>query len=313
MLIMRNEKIFITGGTGYLGTGLIQRLYSTNEITVFSRNKAKQKKLKKAFPKISFISGKIENKKSLLKAMKGHTIAIFTASLKQVEVANEHPREAMENIVSGAINSREAAVENNLKAAVFISSTQSKMPSTSYGALKLVAANSFIYNADKVKTNLTSVVCGNIINSTGSIIPLICDSIQSKKTLTLNNKYMTRFLMDIDQVLETIEYAITKSGYSITPSLKSFSIFDLFKIYSEDFGLQWKFGKPKAGEKVHEQLLSIDELYRTEFDKKNKIYLTHYKNKSEKTQKIGLISSETTLLSKETLRKYLKSNNYFKK
>ena len=86
---MKNKRIFITGGAGYLGTNLVKKFYNDNELTVFSRDEAKHYFLKKKFPKINFVIGDVRNYESLRKASLGHDVGIFAASLRQIEAVDE--------------------------------------------------------------------------------------------------------------------------------------------------------------------------------------------------------------------------------
>lgn len=312
-MVLKGEKIFITGGAGYLGKHLVKRFYSENEITIFSRDESKHYYLKKEFPKIKCIIGDVRNFELLNKSIKGHTIAIFAASLKQIEAVDQNVEEALQVIIHGAINSRRATIENKLKSATFISSDKSRAPTTLYGAMKFVAGEAFILNAEQESTKLSSVIYGNVLNSTGSIIPLIWESIAKNYELSLYGADMTRFMINADGAIDCIEYALNTTGYNIVPNLRSFKVKDLFEIYEKDFGLKWKTGNPRISEKIHEQMIAPQERERVYFDKDHNMYLMHYKtvygtaNLSEK----GL-SSEDTLVSKKELEDLLKKNNYFK-
>lgn len=310
---MKNEKIFITGGAGFLGQKMVKRYYDHNEITIFSRDEAKHYYLKKQFPKVNCIIGDVRNFDLLERSMKGHTIGIFAASLKQIEAVDQNVEEGLEVIVHGAINSRRAAVNNNLKAATFISSDKSRSATTLYGSMKFVAGESFIINAEKEVTKLSAVIYGNVLNSTGSIIPLIWDSLANNYELSLYGQKMTRFMIDVEKAVDCIEEALNHTGVNIIPNIKSFAVKDLFEIYAEKFGLKWKLGKPRISEKIHEHMFSSYEISRTTYMKDKDMYLMHYKNIYNElpTTKDGL-SSEDCLISKKELAELLEEHNYFK-
>jgi UDP-glucose 4-epimerase len=310
---MKGEHIFITGGAGYLGKNLIKRYYEHNEITVFSRDEAKHYYLKKQFPKVRCIIGDIRDERALVEASRGHTIGIFAASLKQIEAVDQNVWEGVQTIIHGAINSRRAAVENGLKAATFISSDKSRCATTLYGAMKYVAGEAFIVNAETEAPLLSSVIYGNVLNSTGSVIPLIWDAVQKNYELTLYGEQMTRFMIDTDRAIDCIEYGLTKTGYSIAPNLKSHKVRDLFEIYAAKFGLRWKLGAPRIGEKYHEQMISPYETARVSYNTENDMYLIHYKNIDGTVElpSEGL-SSENRLVSKVELEEVLSLHNFFK-
>ena len=179
-LNLKNKKIFITGGAGFLGKKLIERLYDENEIIVYSRDEAKHYSLKAIYPNIRFILGDIRDKELITRSSRGSNIGIFAASLKQISACDEFPEEAVKTIVNGAINSKFAALENNFEAATFISTDKSRAATTIYGSLKFAAGEQFILKnhlEKKSKTRLSTVIYGNVLNSTGSIIPMIWKSI----------------------------------------------------------------------------------------------------------------------------------------
>jgi UDP-glucose 4-epimerase len=308
---MKNERIFITGGAGFLGKNLIEKLHENNEITVYSRDEAKHYFLKKKYPKVNFVIGDIRNKDLLIRKSKNHTIGIFAASLKQIEACNDNFEEAKSIIIDGAINSRIAAENNNFKSACFISSDKSRASTTLYGAMKYVAGESFI--ANESDCNLTTAIYGNVTNSTGSILPLIWNYINSGKKLELYNSEMTRFLLDVDDAVDLILKSTKYKNCNLIPVAKSFLIKDLFDIFSENFGLKYRITSERTGEKIHEIMASSEEVRRMEFIKSDNLYLLHpnkiINNLSFKNDEY---SSRDTCLSKEELFRYLKNKNFFK-
>lgn len=308
---INNEKIFITGGAGFLGKNLISKLHKNNEITVFSRDEAKHYYLKKEFPSVNFVIGDIRNKDLLLRKSKNHTIGIFAASLKQIEACNDNYEEAAKVIIDGAFNSRIAAEENTFKAACFISSDKSRAATTIYGAMKYVAGEGFI--SGKSKCRLTTAIYGNVMNSTGSVIPLIWKFIKNNKELELYGSEMTRFLLDIEDAVDLIARSLDYSNCNLIPKAKSFKLLDLFEIYKEKFNLKFKLSKPRSGEKIHEIMASSEEIRRMEFCPKNNLYILY----PEKD--VNLInfpnneySSRDFCISKKDLEKYLESRNYYR-
>jgi len=309
---MKNKKIFITGGAGFLGKNLVNRYYDNNEITVFSRDEAKQYYLKKQFPKINCIIGDVRNYDLLKRASIGHDIGIFAASLKQIEAVDQNVEEGVCTIVNGAINSRRVAEENNYEAACFISSDKSRAATTLYGSMKFIAGESFIVNAEKSNVRLSTAIYGNVLNSTGSIIPLIWDAIKKKYKLKLYSEEMTRFMIDVTRAMELIEYGLETTGYNLIPNLKSFRVKDLFEIYSEKFGLQYEIGTPRISEKMHEMMISKEEALRTYYNASNDIYYMHYKNLSDNSNfNWKEFTSDMTIINKKELNSILQNYAYF--
>ena len=307
---MENKKIFITGGAGYLGKNIIEKYYNKNEITIYSRDEAKHYFLKKQYPKIKCIVGDIRNYDLLKRASSKSNIGIFAASLKQISSVDENYEEGVNVIINGGLNSRRVAEENNMEAACFISSDKSRAATTLYGSMKYVAGESFIVNSEESNTRLSTAIYGNVMNSTGSIIPLIWDSIKNKRTLVLYSEEMTRFLIEIEDAITLIEESLKVNGFNLIPNLKSFLIKDLFDIYKENFGLQYTIGEPRVSEKLHEMMISKEETPRTFFDEEKNLYFMHYKNIYNSG--VEEFTSNNVMISKDDLHRYLINKNFYK-
>ena len=318
---MINKKIFITGGAGYLGSHLVARYYDNNEITVYSRDEAKHYYLKKRFPNINCIIGDIRNFDLLKRSSRNHNIGIFAASLKQIGAVDQNVEESVRILIDGAINSRRAAEENKFESACFISSDKSRAATTLYGSMKFIAGESFIVNAEKSNVNLSSAIYGNVLNSTGSIIPLIRDAINKNYPLTLYSDKMTRFMIDIEDAMALIEKGLNVRGYNVIPNLKSFLVKDLFEIYAEEFGLKYNLGEPRISEKLHEIMVAKEEISRTYYDKIDDVFYMHYKDMAVDSVKVlhneaetinNKFGSDDVVVSKNVLKQILKKYNYFR-
>lgn len=308
---MKNERIFITGGAGYLGTNILKNLYNDNEITVYSRDESKHYYVKKQFPNVNFVVGDIRNRDLLLRKSRNHSIGIFAASLKQIDACSINYEEASKIIIDGAINSRICAEENNFKSACFISSDKSRAATTIYGAMKYVAGESFVVGNSNC--NLTTLVYGNVMNSTGSIIPLMWKYIASNQTLQMYSTEMTRFLLDVQDAINLIIKSVNYKGCNIIPVANSFNIKDLFDIYKEEFGLEYKITEPRTGEKIHEVMAASEEIRRMQFIENDNIYLMHPEREFNSVNFINNeYSSRDCCLSKNDLYQYLKNKNFYK-
>lgn len=307
---LRKERIFITGGAGYLGRHLVQHYYPFNDIIIYSRDEAKHYYLKKQFPDITCIIGDVRDYDLMLRSSKGCSVGIFAASLKQIESVDQNVSESIQILINGAQNSRRVSEENNFESACFVSSDKSRAATTLYGAMKFIAGESFIVNSEKSNVRLSCAIYGNVLNSTGSIIPLIWDSIQRDYVLTLYSEEMTRFTIGVEQAIQLIEVALLFDGFNIIPNLFSFSVKDLFDIYKRKFGLKYQIGEPRISEKIHEVLITKEETPRTFYNSNMDVYQMHYKKIF--TDSVEQLTSDTVIQDIVNLNALLKEHNYFK-
>jgi UDP-glucose 4-epimerase len=177
--------------------------------------------------------------------------------------------------------------------------------------MKYVAGESFI--ANNPESNLSTLIYGNVTNSTGSIIPLIWNFINSNKVLELYNPEMTRFLLDVEDAVDLVIKSTKYKGCNLLSVSKSFRVKDMFEIFSENFGLRYKITTERVGEKVHEIMASNEETRRIEYIKEDNIYLLHPNKILDSVHFINdEYSSKNFCVSKDELFIYLKNKNFFK-
>lgn len=308
------KKILITGGTGSLGQALTKQLLKTkaDTIRIFSRNENKQVEMESKFHdrKLRFFIGDVRDKERLIKASEDIDIVFHAAALKHVPIIEYNPFESIKTNVIGSQNVIDACLHQNVETAVCIGTDKAVSPLNTYGATKLlmeklfVTANNYL-NRQKYRTKFVAVRYGNVVGSSGSVIPRFIEQIKSKKKVTITDPNMTRFSITMDQALDLIISAVStgKESEIYVPKLKAYSIMDVKRALVEIFG---DTGEEvvgiRPGEKLHETLINNDEI-RYSWDLGNKYMIANplrnedeikriYSNKINKIKKMETYSSD---------------------
>ena len=279
--MFENKKILITGGTGSLGTALTKRLLNLNVDTVriYSRNESKQILMESEIldDRIRYLIGDVRDLPRLEKALEGIDIVFHAAALKHVPVIEYNPFEAIKTNVLGTQNLIDACLKENVETVVGIGTDKAVSPLNTYGATKLLmeklltTAQNYL-DIDKYRTKFLAVRYGNVLGSSGSVLPKFVNQIRNKQKITITNPNMTRFSLTMDEALDFIlkSTSIGKGTEVFVPKLKAYSInglkeslFELLENTGE------KIISLRPGEKMHETLLNSDELrYVWELDDK---------------------------------------------
>ncbi len=205
------DKIILITGNGSFATAMIERLLKTyvKEIRIFSRNEEKQWETQKAFNdnRIKLILGDIREYGTILEATKGVDYVFHSGALKHVPVCENQPIEAIKTNVIGSQNVMIACIENNVEKLICLSTDKSANASTCYGATKYLMERLAI----AIENKNTSIVCtryGNVLGSSGSVIPLFKNLKEQGKPLTLTDPNMTRFFMPMSEAIDLCLFAL---------------------------------------------------------------------------------------------------------
>jgi UDP-N-acetylglucosamine 4,6-dehydratase/5-epimerase len=310
--ILEDKVIVITGGAGFLGKGLIQAIlpYNPREIRIFSRDEVKHALCQQEFsnhPRLTFILGDRRDYDALLYVTRGADIVIDAGAHKRIDMMESNVQECIKTNIIGTMHVFNACVANNVERALFISTDKSASPINIYGASKFVSEKIFTnYEYSKIKTIFSTVRYGNVMHSTGSVIPFFINKIKNGETLTLTDPRMTRFIISIEEAIELIFMALHYSvgGETFVKKLPALTIVDLIEIlkkkYNGDNPIVVTGIRP--GEKIHETLINDSEAART-YDFDNLYVITPTLPHHEDTQ-IPLYKVEGTLLNAEAFGNY---------
>jgi UDP-N-acetylglucosamine 4,6-dehydratase/UDP-glucose 4-epimerase len=285
--MFENKKILITGGTGSLGRALTKRLLAekVDVIRIFSRNENKQVTMQSEFndDRLRFLIGDIRDFARLQRALDGIDIVFHTAALKHVPVIEYNPFEAINTNVIGSRNVVEACLSENVDKVIGVGTDKAVSPLNTYGATKLLMEKLFVtasnYLSDKNKTKFISLRYGNVLGSSGSVIPKFIEQIKSNKKITITDPGMTRFSITMDEALDFIvDSTISGHGSEVfVPKLRSYKIDDVKIVLQELLGNTGEEKIPvRQGEKFHETLINIDEA-RTTLESESKYIILQNK------------------------------------
>ena len=273
--MFENKKIPITGGTGSLGRALTKRLLAekVDVIRIFSRNENKQVTMQSEFndDRLRFLIGDVRDLPRLQRALEGIDIVFHTAALKHVPIIEYNPFEAINTNVIGSRNVIEACLSENVDRVVGVGTDKAVSPLNTYGATKLLMEKLFTtasnyLDKDKHKTKFISLRYGNVLGSSGSVIPKFIQQIKSNQKITITDPEMTRFSITMDEALDFIlESTISGKGSEVfIPKLRAYKIDDVKVALQELIDNTGEEKIPvRQGEKFHETLINTDEMRTT--------------------------------------------------
>ncbi len=273
--LFENKVILITGGTGFLGRALTKEIlkYNPHSIRLFSRDEVKHHNTQELFnynPLLRNLIGDVRDYNRLEKAMENVDIVIHAAALKRLDILEYNVEEAIRTNILGTLNVVNACFKTNVEKAVFVSTDKACSPVNTYGACKFVGERIFTesnFSKGKKRTVFTCVRYGNVLESTGSVIPFFETKIQNGDKIPLTDPKMTRFIISPEQAVQLIFDALQNAigGEIFVPQLPAFTIVDLIDILKEKYKSENEIENigVRPGEKIHELMINESEVPRT--------------------------------------------------
>ncbi|MEG0858018.1 MAG: polysaccharide biosynthesis protein [Pseudomonas sp.] len=270
--MFKDKKLLITGGTGSFGNAVLKRFLDSDiaEVRIFSRDEKKQDDMRKRYAnsKLKFYIGDVRDYQSVLNATRGVDYIFHAAALKQVPSCEFHPMEAVKTNIIGTENLLEAAIQNEVRRVVCLSTDKAVYPINAMGISKAMMEKVMVAksrNVDERKTVICGTRYGNVMASRGSVIPLFIEQIRQDVPLSITDPNMTRFMMTLADAVDLVLYAFEhgNNGDLFVQKAPAATVETLAKALTE------MLGKPKHpiqvigtrhGEKLYEALLSREEM-----------------------------------------------------
>jgi UDP-glucose 4-epimerase len=313
---LNGRRILVTGGTGSFGHQITSSLLemAPKEVILFSNDEKQLYDMSMEHENdkvLKFVLGDVRDFMRLMEVTKGVDIVFHAAALKQVPMCENHPFDAVQTNIVGAYNVKMAAIRNDVKKVVSISTDKAVKPVNVMGMTKAVQERVMLSNY--VRNNGTKFVCvryGNVVGSRGSVIPLFWSRIMRKQPLPVTDPKMTRFLLTLPEAIGLVFKATceTKDNEIYVKKMPSCEMADLAAVMGEELGGKSDYPVEltgvRPGEKIHETLVSEEEMYRAEETEDN--YIIHPWGKLKEPKISGKVQEYTSFNTRRMSRAELK-------
>jgi UDP-N-acetylglucosamine 4,6-dehydratase/5-epimerase len=286
---MKKKRYLITGAGGTIGSALLEKLLKKkdNIVCAFDSDEERlfniSQKYSKFNKKINLFLGNVRDKERLSIAMETVDIVFHCAALKHVSLNEYNPFEVKKTNIDGVENIVECAIKKKVKKVIFTSSDKAVNPTNIMGISKMMGERLILSSNNRIGKNPTkfaSVRFGNVLNSSGSILQIFRQQISKNHPLTITDKKMTRFFIDLDSAIELCFYAEKNmvGGEIYIKNMASINIHDLAIAFAKEKNPSIKYIGLKIGEKLYEELFTIEEAKRAYKYKGYICVLPDYKN-----------------------------------
>ena len=325
--MFNGTRIFVSGATGSWGQTLITMLlkkYNVKEIICFSRGELQQVLMKRRFndPRLKFVIGDVRDYDAVKLATRNVDYIFHLAALKHVPVCEENVQETIKTNIDGTTNIVNAATENRVRKVIDVSSDKAVEPINLYGMTKAVGEKIIVQANDL--TDYTKFVCirgGNVMGSSGSVIPFFIEQIKSGGPITLTDHDMTRFFLTLEEAIQLLFKASIDSigGETFVMNMPACYIKDLAQVLMDVYGqVEIKETGMRPGEKLDEILISHhesklsycydDNYFLTLPSNYNQALAVRYQDCKSFPHKE--FSSKTKIMNKKEIKEMLKKGNF---
>ncbi|MDF9388185.1 NAD-dependent epimerase/dehydratase family protein [Vibrio sp. 1151_11] len=332
--MFKDKTLLITGGTGSFGNAVLNRFLDSDikEIRILSRDEKKQDDMRKKFNnnKLKFYIADVRDYNSLLSATRGVDYIYHAAALKQVPSCEFYPMEAVKTNVVGTENLLEAAITNNVKRVVCLSTDKAVYPINAMGISKAMMEKVIVAKSRSLEHTNTTICCtryGNVMASRGSVIPLFMRQVVNKQPITVTDPNMTRFMMTLDDAVDLVIHAFQngENGDIFVQKAPAATIDVLVKAILEIMGKEDHTVNvigTRHGEKLYEALCSREEMFvaeeqgryfRVPSDNRDLNYSKYFENGEKDLSAIEDYNSHNTqLLNVEEMKELLRKLDFIR-
>lgn len=318
-----DTSVLITGGTGSWGIELIKQLLllEPRKIIVFSRNENRQVMMRRNFDdtRLQFYIGDIRDKSALSSACNGVDYVFHLAALKHVPVCEENPLEAIKTNIVGTQNVIEASIKNQVKKVIYVSTDKAADPANTYGMTKALGEKLILHaNEMDSSTRFLCIRGGNVLGSSGSVLPIFIKQLEEENQIRITDKRMTRYFVTPQQAIKTLLQAteLGNGGEIFVMHMNACSILDLAEVLIEYYHKEdvriLEIGA-RVGEKTHEVLIAENEIPMATVFNKDLIKITTPNSTNENSSVPAvLIDTKQKLMTKQEIKELLVEGGFLK-
>ncbi len=315
-----NSTILITGGTGSWGIELTDQLlpFNPKKIIILSRNEDKQVTLRRSLDdsRIHFFLGDIRDRETLNHACQQVDYVFHLAALKHVTVCEENPLEAFKTNVLGTYNVIEASIANKVKKVIYVSTDKAADPANTYGMTKALGEKLIIHaNNTSSTTRFMCLRGGNVLGSSGSVVPLFIKQLQEDNQILITDKAMTRYFVTPQYAIKTLLQAaeLGNGGEIFVMKMGACKILDLAEVLIEFYQKKdvslIEIGA-RRGEKIHEALIAENERPLASIFNNNLILISNTGSNNDQAIPDVLLDTNNIIMTKEEIKQMLIEGNF---